>query len=213
MSRVAAVLDSPLDWAPDRESPIGVLLAAAVRKHTGAEIGLVNAGQLLSGLPAGAVTEETIHAICPSPINSCHMRLTGRELLRTMEESLLPEFYELEIRGFGFRGHLLGTLCYDGLDAVADLSLPPYRRITEVRVNGEPLRPDREYIVGTLDMFTFGVGHVGLKEGRNVQYFLPNFIRDLLSEALNDEVLLLQTQYPRMRLARQQPSRSSSTQE
>jgi 5'-nucleotidase len=206
MSRVVAVLDSPLSLDLDRESPLADLLAAAVRKHTGAEIGIVNAGQLLSGLPAGEVTEQTVHGLCPSPINPCSMRLTGRELLRTMEESLDPEYYQLEIRGFGFRGHVLGTLCYDGLQAEVDLSQPAGSRITRVRINGEPFEADREYIVGTLDMFTFGVGHVGLKEGRDVRYFLPEFIRDLLADALNDPAMIEQTTFPRMFYTGEQPS-------
>jgi 5'-nucleotidase len=144
--------------------------------------------------------------LCPSPINPCSMRLTGRELLRTMEESLDPEYYQLEIRGFGFRGHVLGTLCYDGLQAEVDLSQPAGSRITRVRINREPFEADREYIVGTLDMFTFGVGHVGLKEGRDVRYFLPEFIRDLLADALNDPAMIEQTTFPRMFYTGEQPS-------
>lgn len=186
MSRVVAVLDHPLTRLPDAESPLVNLLAAAVRERTGAAIGLVNAGQLLDGLSAGDVTEERIHAICPSPINCCLIRLAGDRLVRAMEESLLPEFIGLEIRGFGFRGKTLGTLGYDGLTAVVDMNRQPYDRVTRVLVNGEPLDPEREYEVGTLDMFTFGIGYVGLKEGRDVRYFLPEFIREVLCEALAD---------------------------
>lgn len=200
MSRVVAVLDAPLSWEADKESPLGVLLASAVRRRTGADVGLVNAGQFLGGLPAGEVTEEMIHALCPSPINCCTMELTGRELLHAMEESLLPEFYGLEIRGFGFRGHVLGALCYDGLEADVDLSRPAYSRIEQVRIHGEPLDPDREYLIGTLDMFTFGVGHVGLKKGRNVQYLLPEFIRELMWEALGDRDLIRDARRSRMRI-------------
>jgi 5'-nucleotidase len=206
MSRVVAVLDEPLDWAPDRESPLSVLLAAVVRRKTGAEIGLVNAGQFLDGLPSGKVTQADIHALCPSPINCCLMRLTGRELLHVMEESLLPEFYGLKIHGFGFRGLVLGTLCYDGLEGVADLNRPPYSRIRNVRVNGEPLDPRREYEVGTLDMFTFGVGYVGLKEGRDVRYLLPDLIRELLCEALDDRRLITESSRVRIYKTGQDPS-------
>ncbi|MBW5447787.1 bifunctional metallophosphatase/5'-nucleotidase [Cohnella sp. CFH 77786] len=207
MSRVVAVLDEPLPWSADAESELSNLLAAAVRRKAGAEIGLVNAGQFLGGLPAGEVTEETVHALCPSPINCCRMKLSGRELHRVMEEGLLPEFYGLEIRGFGFRGHVLGTLCYDGLEAEADLSRPPYERITGVRVNGQPLQADREYEVGTLDMFTFGVGHLGLKEGRDVVYLLPEFIRELLCEALGDRRLIRDAGRTRLRMAKGHPPR------
>jgi len=202
MSRVIAVLDRPLARLPDAESPLVNLLAAAVRERTGAAIGLVNAGQLLDGLKAGDVTEERIHAICPSPINCCLIRLTGKQLIRAMEESLLPEFIGLEIRGFGFRGKVLGTLAYDGLAADVDMKRQPYDRVTRVLVNGEPLDPEREYEVGTLDMFTFGIGYVGLKEGRNVRYLLPEFIRELLCEALANPRLIENSQRKRITVAR-----------
>lgn len=200
LSRVVAVLDEPLEWEPDKESPLSVLLAEAVRQKTEAEISLVNAGQFLGGLPAGEVTEEMIHALCPSPINCCVMELTGKEILHVMEESLLPEFYAMPIKGFGFRGEVMGTLCYDGLQADIDLKRPPYQRILQVWVGGEPLDPEREYTVGTLDMFSFGVGHLSLKHGRNIRYLLPEFIRELLWDALKDENMIRDSRRSRLRL-------------
>ena len=200
LSRVVAVLKEPLEWEPDKESPLSVLLAAAVRRKTEAQISLVNAGQFLGGLPAGEVTEEMIHALCPSPINCCVMRLTGREILQVMEESLLPEYYGMQIKGFGFRGKVLGTLCYDGLQAEIDLARPPYQKVLHVRIGDEPLDPEREYEVGTLDMFSFGVGHLSLKNGRNVRYLLPEFIRELLWDALRDEELVNDSRRSRLRL-------------
>jgi 5'-nucleotidase len=200
MSRPVALLSEPLALDPYMESPLATLLACAARQTTSAEIGLVNAGQLLEGLPAGPVTEETIHAICPSPINLCTMTLQGGQILRALEESLLPEFYKLEIRGFGFRGRMLGTLCFDGMKIMADLGRSPYDKIVEVVVNGEPLDVKRDYRVGTLDMFTFGAGYVGLKEGRDVRYLLPAFIRDVLADALNDPPLVASCRNPRRQL-------------
>lgn len=199
LSRVVAVLEEPLEWEPNRESPLSVLLAAAVRRKTGAEIALINAGQFLGGLPAGEVTEETIHSLCPSPINCCVMQLTGRELLQVMEESLLPEYYGLAIRGFGFRGKVMGTLCYDGLQAEINMKRPPYQRVQNVWVGDQPLDLDREYEIGTLDMFTFGVGHVSLKNGRNIRYLLPEFIRELLWEALGNADLVKDSRRSRLR--------------
>ena len=55
---------------------------------------------------------------------------------------------------------------------------------------GEPFDDEREYIVGTIDMFTFGIGYLSLKEGVNRRYFLPEFIRDLLADALTDSEAL-----------------------
>jgi 5'-nucleotidase len=187
LSHKAATLIEPLEWQPELESPLANLLACAVRHSTSAEIGLVNAGQLLQGLPEGEVSEETIHAICPSPINLCLISIRGRQIIRALEESLLPEFYELHIRGFGFRGQVLGTICLDGAEVTVDPTRAPFNRVTHVQVNGEPLDEDRFYSVGTLDMFTFGVGYLSLKEGQVVRYFVPEFIRDVLSQALNQE--------------------------
>ncbi|WP_245809753.1 bifunctional metallophosphatase/5'-nucleotidase [Cohnella massiliensis] len=204
MNGVVAHLARPLPSDPARENPLGTLLAAALRKSTGAEIGLTNAGQLLEGLSAGAVTKGDIHRICPSPINPCLIMLRGDALRRALEESLLPEFIDLRFQGFGFRGKQLGTLCFDGMEVYADETRPPYERVGEVLVGGIPLEDGREYAVGTLDMFTFGVGYKGLKEGRVVRYFLPEFIRDLLSDALNDADALADCNAPRWHLKTEQ---------
>ncbi|XID93559.1 bifunctional metallophosphatase/5'-nucleotidase [Paenibacillaceae bacterium WGS1546] len=185
LGRKVATLRKPLSLRYDRESELPTLLAAAVRRMAGAEIGIVNAGQLLSGLPSGDVTEAIVHEICPSPINPCSLTLRGSRIVRALEESLLPEFQNMEIRGFGFRGRVLGALCVDGLEVTADLGQAPYRKILSVTVNGVPLDENHDYAVATLDMFTFGVGYLSLKEGRELRYYLPEFIRDLLARALN----------------------------
>jgi len=204
MNRVIADLAQPIDCRYDRESPLPTLLAIAIRHATGAEIGLVNAGQLLQGLPAGTITEETIHAICPSPINPCIIKLPGSLMLRALEESLLPEFQQLEIRGFGFRGRVLGILCLDGLDVKVDTSQAPYHRVIEVRVNGTLIDEHRIYSIGTLDMFTFGVGYMSLKEGHDVRYFLPEFIRNTLALALNEQQWIQECGTPRWQYTEQE---------
>jgi len=53
MNRKVATLSEPLEALHDRESPLPTLLAEAIRRLTGSEIGVVNAGQLMEGLPAG----------------------------------------------------------------------------------------------------------------------------------------------------------------
>ncbi|MNJ71403.1 hypothetical protein D3C77_679450 [compost metagenome] len=39
---------------------------------------------------------------------------------------------------------------------------------------------NKTYTVGTLDMFTFGIGYERLKLGSDLKYMLPDFLRDLL---------------------------------
>ncbi|GGD74326.1 bifunctional metallophosphatase/5'-nucleotidase [Paenibacillus nasutitermitis] len=191
LSRVISRLSAPLPVRIERESPLGNLLAAGLKRWTGSEIGLVNSGQLLGGLAEGEVTAGDLHALCPSPINPCRMTLSGRDLLRALEEALLAEFIDKPIRGFGFRGSVLGTLAVDGLEIIWNPEAPPYTKILSLTVNGQDFDPDRAYTVGTIDMFTFGVGYETIKNGTDVQYFLPEFIRDVLALELQDPRALL----------------------
>ncbi|WP_274652318.1 bifunctional metallophosphatase/5'-nucleotidase [Paenibacillus humicola] len=187
LSRVVARLEAPLPASAERESPLGNLLAAGLRRWTDAEIGIVNAGQLLGGLAAGDVTEGDIHALCPSPINPCRMLLSGTAIRRALEEALLGEYIGMAIRGFGFRGLQLGTLAVDGLVVHWNPDGPPYAKIGSVQVCGAELEPERTYSVGTIDMFTFGVGYETMKSGADIRFYLPEFIRDVLARELKDE--------------------------
>ncbi|ANE48461.1 hypothetical protein SY83_21695 [Paenibacillus swuensis] len=190
---VVAALDVPVPLEWHRESPLGNLLAAGLRRWTGAEIGLVNAGQLLAGLPAGPVTAATLHAICPGPINPCSMLLSGRDLRRSLEECLLPAFTGKEIRGFGFRGKVLGTLAVSGLTIRYNPRGPEGNRITSIRVGDELLNEDKDYKVGTIDMFTFRIGYLSLSQGKDLQFQLPEFLRDVLAAEIQNPQALLES--------------------
>lgn len=186
MNREIAYLSRPLPAAVSRESPLGNLLAAALRKHCDAEIGIVNAGQLLGGLSEGPVTARALHAILPSPINPCVMMLRGDRLLQAIEESIQPEFIHRRIFGYGFRGTVLGTLCLDGVSVeLAKDEGGSVPKVVKVTVGGEPLQLDRLYRTGTIDMFTFKVGYETLALGEEIQYMLPEFLRDLLQQELS----------------------------
>ncbi|WP_438447555.1 bifunctional metallophosphatase/5'-nucleotidase [Gorillibacterium sp. sgz5001074] len=197
MNRPAAVLTSelPVDW--ERDSPFGNLLAAGLRKWTGAQIGLINSGQLLQSLRAGTVTKGTLLELCPSPINPCLIRLPGYALLSALEQSLQDDFVKMTVYGNGFRGKYLGGLCVDGMEIRWDPSLPAGARITSASAGGVPVDPQQEYLVGTADMFTFGTGYLSLKEGRDPRYWLPEFLRDILERELNDRQALEECQVPR----------------
>ncbi|GLX65679.1 bifunctional metallophosphatase/5'-nucleotidase [Paenibacillus glycanilyticus] len=184
LSRVITRLDAPLPALPERESPLGNLLAAGLRRHTDAEIGIVNTGQLLGGLQQGDVTEGQLHALCPSPINPCRMLISGTNIRAALEEALLPSFTGMPIKGYGFRGEVLGTLAIDGMEVEYDPSLPELSRIVSITVNGEPLSDSRDYVVGSIDMFTFHIGYLSLGRAKDVSYYLPEFIRDLLASEL-----------------------------
>ncbi len=197
LSSKVTSLREPLAIRWDDESALGNLLAAGLRRHTGAEIGLVNAGQLLHSLCEGVVTRETLLALCPSPINPCRMRLSGVQIRQALEESLLHEFRFKPITGFGFRGKLLGSISVDGMQIDYDPSADPYCKIVRMTVNGVPFQNERYYTVGTIDMFSFGVGYLSLKESEQYDFFLPEFIRDVVATELSNESAIVQAKQPR----------------
>lgn len=187
LDRPAVVLSEPMAHDPLAESALGNLLADGLRKWTDAEIGLVNSGQLLGGLDGGLRSERDLLAICPSPINPCSLLLSGRDIVTALEQSLTKSHARMEIRGFGFRGHVLGILSASGMTVRYDRNGQQASRIVEVRVGGKLLEPDRHYKVGTIDMFTFGAGYPTLGQGLDRRYHLPEFLRDVLRRELADE--------------------------
>ncbi|MGO4373979.1 bifunctional UDP-sugar hydrolase/5'-nucleotidase, partial [Paenibacillus sp. MCAF20] len=184
LSEVVTVLNEPLPAFTNRESPLCNLLASGLRRWTDADIGIVNTGQLLGGLAQGEVTAGELHALCPSPINPCRISIEGKYIREALEQSLLPEYIEKPIKGYGFRGHVLGNIAVDGMRIEYDSNCPDYMKLQSVMVNGEPLDDQRIYRVGTIDMFTFKAGYESLANGHSIDYYLPEFIRDVIAHQL-----------------------------
>ncbi|MBW4083802.1 bifunctional UDP-sugar hydrolase/5'-nucleotidase [Paenibacillus sp. S150] len=180
LQETVAITDRELALDTQGESPLGNLLAQAVRRFAGTPLSLVNSGQLLGALPQGNITAGMLHALCPSPINACIIRLKGKDIRTALEQSLNEEFFNKAIYGYGFRGKLLGSLAVDGLKILYDPRVMPYDNGIAVWVGGEPLDDKAVYSVGTLDMFTFRIGYESIANGTEPLYLLPHFLRDLL---------------------------------
>lgn len=196
LQTTVVITDRELLLDTKRESPFGNLLAQAVRRFTGTSLSIVNTGQLLGSLPEGEITTGMLHALCPSPINTCVIKLKGIDIRIALEQSLKEEFYNKVIYGYGFRGKYLGSLAVDGLKILYDPLQIPYDRSVAVFVEGYPLEDEKEYNVGTLDMFTFRAGYETIANGKDAMYLLPHFLRDLLRMELKrpnsfDESMLI----------------------
>lgn len=185
LSQPLFTLDQPLPISWYEESPLGNFLADGLLDWVpDAECAMVNAGQLLEGLKAGPVTRGKLHRICPHPINPAQMVLTGEQIRGILEETLIRENQDQEIRGFGFRGKKLGVLNLAGMTVEYRPEAPPGKRLIQVRIDGGRLVPEKEYQVATIDMFTFGVGYREFRRGDHQKYFLPEFLRDVLAHHL-----------------------------
>lgn len=147
---------------------------------TKADCAMLNAGLLLDSLPKGAITYGDIHRICPHPINPCVVSLTGRELMEVIRVSLTQSFMEIRLKGFGFRGEVIGKMVFAGMEIILGTHEADEVHIKAVNIQGVPLRHNRNYTVATADMFTFGRLLPDIVKAKDKKYFVPEFLRDLL---------------------------------
>lgn len=175
------VLEEPLPVSWYEQSQFTELLAEGLREWCGTQVSMVNAGILLEGLPQGAVTKSDLHRVCPHPINPCVVNLTGRELKEIIAQGLSSRMVELRMKGFGFRGKVMGAMIYDGIQFEVEQLSDGQNRARDIVVAGRPLDVEAMYRVATIDMFTFGRLYPAIAQAKEKNYYLPEMLRDLLA--------------------------------
>ncbi|ENQ3080150.1 bifunctional metallophosphatase/5'-nucleotidase [Bacillus cereus] len=171
-----------MDWF--QETKFAHMLAESLKEWCDAEIGMVNAGVLLEGLQEGVVTRGDIHRICPHPINPCRLQVTGKTLREVILKARRPSMEQLEVKGLGFRGKVMGKMIYAGVEVIPD-TIPNNKILLEdVVIGGESLNLERTYTVGTIDMFTFGYLYPELAVVSEKEYYMPELLRDVLTNTL-----------------------------
>ncbi|MCM3765869.1 bifunctional UDP-sugar hydrolase/5'-nucleotidase [Neobacillus niacini] len=169
LSQTITTLQRPLAAEPFKKTDLGLLLCRAVKEWCQADCAMINAGLLLGPL-AGDVTKYDLLTICPHPINPCVVEITGEELIAVIEESLDETLHHRHIKGLGFRGDKLGIFIYDGVEFVEG----------RVLIGGMEPAPEKTYTLALPDMFTFGHFFKRVIPQKAKNYFLPEFMRDLL---------------------------------
>ncbi|SDZ60126.1 2',3'-cyclic-nucleotide 2'-phosphodiesterase/5'-or 3'-nucleotidase, 5'-nucleotidase family [Evansella caseinilytica] len=154
------------------------MLAEGLREWCEAEISMVNAGVILDDLPAGEITYMDIHRICPHPINPATVMISGEQLLELIRQGQKREMVEFPLKGFGFRGKVLGALVFDGLTVTG---AGRYIRAKDVLIHHRPLDKKRQYKLATVDMFTFGHIYPPISSIAEKVYYMPEFLRDVLA--------------------------------
>lgn len=135
----------------DGASPLGNLVTDLMRRHTGAEIALYNAGGLRADLPEGTVSYSDVISALPFNNRVELTLLTGEAILAALEQGLSGEH---------------GMIQQSGLEVRFDPARPAGGRVVSVTVAGEPLRGAREYLVATIDFLVQGGdGYVSLSTG------------------------------------------------
>lgn len=147
LNQKAGVTDVDLiqEGVRQQETNLGDLVADIVRSTTGAQASLVNGGSLRTGLNKGEVTFRQIYAALPFNSYLVAVKMSGKLLLETLEHGVSG----VE-RGEGRFPQVSGiTFVFDRRRLVG-------RRIVSATVGGQPIDPQQEYSVATLDFIAAG---------------------------------------------------------
>ncbi|MDW0113540.1 bifunctional UDP-sugar hydrolase/5'-nucleotidase [Sporosarcina saromensis] len=164
-------IETPLKQQLFANSSLATFFGQALLAYTHADCAMFNAGIFLRSLEQGWVTKRHLHELLPHPINVCVVTLRGEELLRVYHTAQNEQWPQLEIKGLGFRGTLMGNMIFEQLAMNGDGHL---------LVGSEIVQTDHIYRLATLDMFTFGYFFPMLKDVEK-EYVMPELIRDIMA--------------------------------
>jgi 5'-nucleotidase len=186
LSEKVVLLEQGIETSWYEESISGNLLAEGLKEWCKTPIAFVNSGQILEDLPSGYVTKEDLHRICPHPINPCVVKLKGKDIWSILQRSLDKELQQLKIKGLGFRGEVMGMFSIEGIEVYYKQSGLPKKEIIMIKQGEELLQGEKIYNVATIDMLTFSRIFPELYKPKEVQYLMPEFIRDVLAYRLEN---------------------------
>ncbi len=191
LQQKVAVVSEPIPIAWDQESQLANILVDGIAKWVGTSIAFVNSGQILANLPSGHITKLQLHEICPSPINPCKVKISGKEIISILEKALEKDRFFKQIRGFGFRGKVFGLMAIAGLEVYYREVEEKNKIISVINLEtGKEIVLEEEYTVGAIDMFTFGGEFTEFQEAKKIKYYVPEFLRDILEKQLQIETAI-----------------------
>ncbi|KFE34575.1 bifunctional metallophosphatase/5'-nucleotidase [Thioclava atlantica] len=152
-------LDSRRNVVRSEESPMGDLIADALRDATKADVTLINGGGIRGDRTYDAgtkLTRKDVLTELPFGNKTVVTEIPGSQLLSALENG----FSQVE-KGAGRFPQI------SGMDVVYDASAPAGSRVVSVTVGGEPLDKDKLYKVATNDyMLSGGDGYTALGGGK-----------------------------------------------
>jgi 5'-nucleotidase len=150
LRRVAAKRDEKLGIRTDAlftrhysgESPLGNLIADALRRATGADIGMMNSGGIRSELPRGDLTYGDIFAVSPFDNYPAMVIMTGAQLVELLRNT-----------STGARG----IMQVSGVKYTFDAAKKGLERFTGATLeDGRPIEPEKLYSVIMPDFIAMG---------------------------------------------------------
>jgi len=123
------------------ESPLGDVLADALREMEHADVVLINPGGLRADIPSGELTYGDVYSVLPFENTVATLNLTGEELSRLLYAAYGPR---------------RGIYQQSGLQ-IALIRCPDSVRLMSIKLaDGKPILPDRRYKVTMPDFLASG---------------------------------------------------------
>ena len=146
------------------ETNLGDFVADAYRYATGADIAFINGGGIPANIKAGDITYEELLDVQPFANELCVREVTGQELLDALEYSVCFAPYEfggfLQVSGMTFK---VDTTKDAGVKLDKEDMFTGFdkneRRVSDVKINGEPLDPDRKYKAASISYILLNKGN------------------------------------------------------
>jgi len=141
-----------------RETNLGDFITDVMRADVQADVAILNGGGIRSNrtYPAGNITRRSIVSIFPFGDINCKVEITGATLLSALEHG---------VADLGADDGRFPQV--SGISFALDGSKSAGHRVSEVRVNGQPLDAGRRYTLATNDyMLEGGDGYSMLASGQ-----------------------------------------------
>lgn len=184
LSQVVTVLPEALPHEATGPSALGRVLAEALRRRAGAEIGMAVGAQLCGdGLPTGPVTRRQVMDSMPALFLPALLEVPGHNLKAMLEECHDGQTAAKRCGVGGQRpyGQLVGQIHLSGVTYRVDEALPVGERISDVRVNGEPLDPERIYRAGGLSLMAYPEsGYTTFAGNKLLKRYMPEQCHEVL---------------------------------
>lgn len=155
------------------ESALGNLLADALRRSTGADVGIMNSGGIRAELPAGELTYGDVFAVSPFDNYPSLVILTGAQLIELLRSTTTGQ---------------RGIMQVSGIRYTYDASKKGLERFVSVeREDGSPIVEDKLYTVIMPDFIASGGDGADVMKtvpADRIQTSFASPIRDVLIEQL-----------------------------
>jgi 2',3'-cyclic-nucleotide 2'-phosphodiesterase/3'-nucleotidase len=160
LNTMATNLATDLDgrFARMEDTALMHLLHTVARQASGAQVTALAGPGARIFIPRGLTSVRQFYALCPGDARICRIRVSGRQLRAYLEHA--ARFYNFSHNPELFN-RAMDPGDFDSLDGctyVLDISRPAGMRVTDLKVQGQPVKDDQTFTLGLLSSRLAGAG-------------------------------------------------------